>query len=566
MAIPRYTKGQMFGPYKIDEILGAGSFAEVWSAWRTGLGGWHALKILHGNITKAATIKRFRTEARAMYELSNAKDSRAELIVRVTDMSDEASSTHWMAMERLRGMDLEKFCSAHTISFHESLRIARDIALALQFAHQRTIAGELSPIYHRDLKPGNVFRTESGTIKVGDWGLAHVAHLENEEGGGSVVDHGTVVGLKMGTPGFTAPEQWKDITNISGSADVYSLGVILAVLVADFYPGQKGEFELYEPEVQKTTLDGVPSGIHSIIVAACNVFPKQRPSVDEMIRLLEAAMNDEKKRLDESSTEESAFILRPGFEAPATVPSPSPPKSPAASPTLTPAPSKAQPTSEVNYGTRLDDPPSFGKWIIGGAIGVAALLIGAIGFWQTGQPNKPAADLAPAEVVVEAVPDPAVVPVEVPVEVKPKEEPKPEASAVPIMKIEPVPVKKVEAKPKVDPKPVETVPIVKTVVTEVSVSILHTESSVKAGETVSIKAKVLLPEGATVKSAKLYWKGDAPGAAYQNKPVTITGGLIETSIVANPTLGGNVSFYIDTRIEGDSKAHKSAVATTAITQ
>ena len=560
MATPRYTKGQMFGPYKIDEILGAGSFAEVWSAWRTGLGGWHALKILHGNITKAVTVKRFRTEARAMYELSNAKDPRAELIVRVTDMSDEASSNHWMAMERLRGMDLEKFCGAHSVSLHESLRMARDVALALQFAHQRTIAETLSPIYHRDLKPGNVFRTESGAIKVGDWGLAHVAHLENEEGGGSVIDHGTVAGMQAGTPGFTAPEQWEDITSVTGSADVYSLGVILAVLVAEFYPGERGKYKLHDPEVQNEFLVDVPTDLRSIIVSACNVHPKQRPSVDELVRLLTKAM-------EMHPAETPTFILRPGFKEPAKVQTPAtPPKTPAASPTLTPAPSKAQPTSEVNYGTRLDDPPSFGKWIIGGAIGVAALLIGAIGFWQTGQPNKPAADLAPAEVVVEAVPDPAVVPVEVPVEVKPKEEPKPEASAVPIMKIEPVPVKKVEAKPKVDPKPVETVPIVKTVVTEVSVSILHTESSVKAGEAVNIKAKVLLPEGATVKSAKLYWKGDALGAAYQNKPVTITGGLIETSIVANPTLGGNVSFYIDTRIEGDNKAHKSAVATTAITQ
>lgn len=563
MADPRYTKGHMFGPYKIEELLGAGSFAEVWSARRTtGLRDRHALKVLHGNITKAATIKRFRTEARVMYELSNTEDDRARLIVRVTDMSDETSEVHWMAMERLRGMDLERFCSLHSASLHESLRIARDIALALQFAHQRTIAGTASPIYHRDLKPGNVFRTESGAVKVGDWGLAHVAHLENEEGVGSVIDHGTVEGLKMGTPGFTAPEQWKDVKNSSGSADVYGLGVILAVLVADFYPGPKGELELCDPEVQETSLEGVPESIRSIIVAACNVFPKQRPSVDEMIRLLEAALN-------EFPAESPSFVLRPGAQAPATAPTPSPPRSPAASPTLTPAPSKAQPVSEVNYGTRLEEPPSFGKWIIGSAIGVAALILGAVVFWPTGQPNEPAADPIPTEEVVEAVPDPVVVPVSVPVEVKPKEEPKPESPTVPIVKIEPVPVKKVEAKPKVDPKPkpVEATPIAKAVVTEVSVSILQAESTVKAGETVSIKAKVLLPEGAMVKEngAKLYWKGDSQ-AAYQSKSVTITGGLIETSIVANPTLGGNVSYYVDIRVEGDSRAHKSAPATTAIAQ
>jgi len=123
-----------------------------------------------------------------------------------------------------------------------------------------------------------------------------------------------------------------------------------------------------------------------------------------------------------------------------------------------------------------------------------------------------------------------------------------------------------ETKPKADPKPVQSVPIAKAVVTEVSVTILQTQSSVKAGETVNIKAKVLLPEGAKVKSSKLFWKSDAPGAAYQNKIVTITGGFIETSTVANATLGANMSYYIDIRIEGDSKAHKSAVATTAIAQ
>ncbi len=562
MADPRYTKGQKFGPYKIDSLLGSGSFAEVWSAWRTGLGGWHAVKILHGNITKRITITRFRTEARAMYELSNAKDSRAELIVRVTDMSDEASETHWMAMERLVGMDLERFCYAHVISLHEALRIARDVALALQFAHQRTISGTLSPIYHRDLKPGNVFRTEAGVVKVGDWGLAHVAHLENEEGGGSVIDHGTVEGLKMGTPGFTAPEQWKDVTNISGSADVYSLGVILAVLVADFYPGPKGELELYNPEVQSEFLAEVPTDLRDIIVAACNVFPKQRPSVDEMVRLLTQAM-------ELHPAETPAFMLRPGFEEPAKVQTPAaPPKTPAASPTLTPAPvpSKAQSVAPVDYGTRLEDPPSYGKWIIGGAVGAVALIVATIMFWPTGQPETPATDPAPIETVAKTetpIVPPTPIPTPPSVEVQPKADPKPETPAVPIPKIEPVPVPKVEAKPKAEPKPVATAPTAKTVVTEPSVSILHAATTVKAGGTVSVEAKVLVPEGVTVQSVKLYWKG-SDGGAWQNKAATLSGTLATATIVANTMLGTSVSYYVDVRLEGESKAHKSAVTITTI--
>ena len=559
MAVPSYTQGQKFGQYELTRFIDAGSFAEVWQAWHKGLKAHAALKILHPTITNKTTIKRFRTEAQAMYSLSETDDARARLIVKVRNVSADNEATHWMAMELLHGMNLERFCYAHAVSLHESLRISHCIALALQFAHQRTIAGAPSPIYHRDLKPGNVFYTNKGDIKVGDWGLAHVAHLENEEGGGSVIDHGTLAGMQAGTPGFTAPEQWEDITSVTGSADVYSLGVIMAVLVAEFHPGERGKLKLHDPEVQDEFLLDVPPNVRSIIVSACNVHPKKRPSVDDMVNLLADAMKEGKE-------ETPVFLLRPGFSPPLTASTPNPPKTPAASPTLTPAPSKGLPVSEVNYGTRLDDPPSPMKWIGGGAIGVVILLIGAIVFWPTGGASTPATDPAAAKEVVEAVPNPVVVPVTIPAEVRPREEPKPETPAVPIAKIESVPVKMVETKPKADPKPVQSVPIAKAVVTEVSVTILQTQSSVKAGETVNIKAKVLLPEGAKVKSSKLFWKSDAPGAAYQNKIVTITGGFIETSTVANATLGANMSYYIDIRIEGDSKAHKSAVATTAIAQ
>ncbi len=542
MADSHYSKNQTYGPYRLEELLGVGSFAEVWKARHTSLGHWFAVKILHPTITKKTTIKRFHTEAKAMCAMSGSEDHRSRFVIRVTDMSDEASETHWMAMELLQGNDLERLSAKYAVHPHEALRITRDIALALQLAHNWTIGNEPNSILHRDLKPANVFYTESGNVKVGDWGLLRIEFLEGEDGTGDAVDHGTVDGMRMGTPGFTAPEQLNNAALSTKASDVYGLGGILAVLIAGFNPGTKGERELHDPDVQNEALVGVHESIRSLIVAMCHIRPKHRPSVDEVIRQLEAAMVQFPLVGDPLT---DRFTLNADANA-------------------------------GDFGTTLGEPPSFGKWIVGGVVGVAALLIGAVVLWPTGQPNVPAVDEAPVEQVAVAetppvaqkpapAPDPVVVPVVAPVEVKPKEEPKPETPAVPIVKIVPVPVKKEEAKPKADPKPIETAPVAKAAVTEVSVSIVHAQPTVKAGGTVSVEAKVLLPEHATVAKAKLYWKSSAPGATFTNKPVTVgEGGAVKDSFPININLKGSVIYRVTVWVENDSEAHLSADMTTTI--
>lgn len=572
MAVTTLSKGQVIGPYKLDKELGAGSFADVWRAWHMRLRCWRAVKILRWNITKKETRERFFTEGAVAHELCESKDPRAKYVIRVYEMSDEGADVQWIAMELVTGGDLQGFCSTNIISIHESLRIARDIALALQLAHTRTIAGVLSPVFHRDLKPANVLLTEAREVRVSDWGLARVTHLGSEDGGGSMVG-GTVEGTGMGTPGISAPEQLGGDLESGEAADVFPLGVLMAIIIAEFSPGEKGEHKLHFEAVQQEALADVPQTIRELIEAMVRVNPAERPTVSQVVARLEAAMI-------QFPEEDPPFRPRLGIAPPPPEPAPSPPKTPTPDVHPIPGPTAAPqsvvmlPEREPFPGTTLGDPPRFGRWIAG-AVVLAAIVIAVVMFWPKGQPDapEPVKEVAAAEAPIVDPPKP-----EPPVVVTPKEEPKPDPPIVtPTPKVEVAPVAKVEAKPKVEPKPVAK-PIAKPAatpkpeepkpetakVTTASATITTHPATAKVGDTVKVEAKIAIPDGAVVKSVKLYYKGDV--GANQNVTATVDGNIATATFKVSAVLGATVTYKVDVRLEGDTSPHWSAAATTTITQ
>jgi serine/threonine-protein kinase len=121
-------------------------------------------------------------------------------------------------MEYLDGCDLSKHCEKEKLlPYPEVARISREVALALDYAHERGVI-------HRDIKPANIRLSSGGAVKVTDFGIAKVVDL-------SVTQVGTI----LGTPNYMSPEQIKGEA-VDGRADLFSLGVVLYELLTGDKP------------------------------------------------------------------------------------------------------------------------------------------------------------------------------------------------------------------------------------------------------------------------------------------------------------------------------------------
>ncbi len=153
--------GDKLGPYEIVALIGTGGMGEVYRARDPRLGRDVALKVLPVDMSHdAAHRSRFVQEARSASALNHPN------IITIHEI-ERAAGIDFIAMEMVVGKSLDRLIPGKGMSISEAIRYADQIADALAAAHA---AG----IVHRDLKPGNVMVTESGTVKVLDFGLAKV--------------------------------------------------------------------------------------------------------------------------------------------------------------------------------------------------------------------------------------------------------------------------------------------------------------------------------------------------------------------------------------------------------
>ena len=205
------------GPYRLERRLGRGALGEVHLAVHTGTGQVVALKTLLpqaacGDDEAAEARERFVTEAATAQRLSHPA------IVTVHAAGDDAGVA-WMAMEVLRGCDLDRYTRAPRL-LPEALvvRIGERLARALAHAHAQGVV-------HRDIKPANVmFDLPGGTVKLTDFGIAGVADFSR-----------TRTGVVLGTPLYMAPEQLAG-ASADARSDQYSLGVLLFHLLSGRLP------------------------------------------------------------------------------------------------------------------------------------------------------------------------------------------------------------------------------------------------------------------------------------------------------------------------------------------
>src|SRR6202162_3167167 len=211
------TSGTKLGPYEIRSPLGTGGMGEVYRAADSKLGRDVALKVILQEFARDAQLMaRFQREAQVLAFLKHAN---LASIYRLED----SGGMRALVMELVEGPTLAEQIQQGAIPIEEALPIARQIAEALEYAHERGII-------HRDLKPANIKVTHDGKVKVLDFGLAKA--LQGDVAPGNISNSPTLTleatkaGVILGTAAYMSPEQAKGKI-VDRRADIWSFGVVL---------------------------------------------------------------------------------------------------------------------------------------------------------------------------------------------------------------------------------------------------------------------------------------------------------------------------------------------------
>jgi serine/threonine protein kinase len=209
--------GTKLGAYEITGSLGAGGMGEVYRAIDTKLGREVAIKTLPSALAaETDRLARFEREAKLLAALNHAH------IAAVYGLDDH-EGTRFLAMELIEGKTLEQMLEAGPLPVPQALRLALQIAEALEAAHAKGVV-------HRDLKPANVMVTNDGVVKVLDFGLAKAfsgdPHTASPAHSPALSLAMTQQGLILGTAGYMSPEQASGQAT-DQRADVWGFGVVL---------------------------------------------------------------------------------------------------------------------------------------------------------------------------------------------------------------------------------------------------------------------------------------------------------------------------------------------------
>src|ERR1041385_5573532 len=214
--------GELFGNYKITHKIGAGGQGTVYKAIDQKLGRTVVIKVLPAELTVRQTnLKRFEREARLASALDHPN------ICTIFDM-DEANGLHYIAMQYVEGKNVRQLCNGRPLELESALRIGIQVADALAAAHTRGII-------HRDVKSGNVMVTETGQVKILDFGLAKLLDEQQAVISGVHQTELTEVGVPYGTATYAAPEQARG-DKVDSRADIFSTGVLLYEMLTGTWP------------------------------------------------------------------------------------------------------------------------------------------------------------------------------------------------------------------------------------------------------------------------------------------------------------------------------------------
>ncbi len=240
------STGARLGPYEILSPLGAGGMGEVYRAKDGRLGRDVAIKVLPGEFFEDNDrVTRFEREAKSLAALNHPG-------IAAIYSFEEVSGRHLLVMELIEGEDLGQRLVSGPLPLEESLSLAKQIAEALEAAHEKGIV-------HRDLKPANVKVTPDGRVKLLDFGLAKI--LEGDPGPNSapsathsptLTARATAAGVILGTAAYMSPEQARGKL-VDRRTDVWAFGCVLFEMLT----GKRA----FEGETVSDTLAAILRGV-----------------------------------------------------------------------------------------------------------------------------------------------------------------------------------------------------------------------------------------------------------------------------------------------------------------
>jgi serine/threonine-protein kinase len=209
--------GKTLNHYEIGEQLGAGGMGAVYRARDQKLGRDVAIKVLPDEFAKDADrVARFQREAKVLASLNHPN------IAAIYGL-EESDGTNFLVLELVEGQTLADRIKAGPITVEGSLKLALQIAEALEAAHEKGVI-------HRDLKPANIKVTPDGKVKVLDFGLAKAFAREQEElnlsNSPTLSNAATQQGVILGTAAYMSPEQARGKA-VDKRADIWAFGCVL---------------------------------------------------------------------------------------------------------------------------------------------------------------------------------------------------------------------------------------------------------------------------------------------------------------------------------------------------
>jgi len=255
------------GHYTILSAVGKGGMGEVWRARDTKLGREVAIKTLPEEFAKDADrLARFEREARMLAALNHPH-------IAAIHGLEQANGMQFLVLEFVEGETLADRIARGPISVDESVKLALQIAEALEAAHEKGIV-------HRDLKPANLKVTSAGTVKVLDFGLAKAFAGDSDvslSNSPTLSVAATQQGYILGTAAYMSPEQAKG-RPADRRADIWAFGVVLYEMITGrpLFTGDSVSEVLAAVIKEEPKLDAIPAELRPLLKRCLHRDPRQR--------------------------------------------------------------------------------------------------------------------------------------------------------------------------------------------------------------------------------------------------------------------------------------------------